>query len=743
MARDKNFLLGRGERLTTTQLIPRGGGDKVPPYDFATAKAKTVARVDRAVAAMAALPRDACPKGLAVAVLTMHPRYISKSDFPEDLLVNAGLSAIGSRLRRIKPENWGTKKPLETGLAEDIFVAGQRQAFVRWRREIESWDAKRPGAVDLQHLEDIFAFQGSQKLFGLPEHEDDTWFEIVLHNFADESIVEAFAAYASRVGMDPLMARRRDVKELTFVPVKGRASAVRALADFSFVRVARAMPALRTMRPEIARSLGTNRLKLPEGPAHDTSFRAVIFDGGIPPTVDLSRWVSEIEPAGIGAPSADYQEHGLAVTSALLFGSVAGSNDLTAPVCPVDHVRVLDEQASQPSLEYIDVLDRIMDFLESHGSEYQFFNISLGPAMPLEDGEVTQWTSRLDDWLSRNAALTTVAAGNAGEYSEDGMNRVQPPGDGVNVLCVGACNSQLPDWSRATYSCVGPGRTPGLVKPDGVAFGGSPGEPFGVLDSRQRLAGITGTSFAAPSVLRAAVAVKAQLGTGLDPLAIRALLIHRAEATFGEATTPREVGWGRFLSHPLELVTCEDCEALVVYQGDLPAGEYLRVPVPMPDEPLDGMVTIRATLAMAPPVDPHHAGAYTRSGVMAIFRPDSRRYSFNDGKQSMHPKSESFFSIRNMYAAGEYELREDGQKWEPCIRSERRKAGSKIHRPCFDIEYHQREAARAATVSQTIRFAMVVSVNAPKVPNLYDRIVRAYANVLVPIQPKLRLPVRL
>ncbi len=38
MARENNFLLGHGERLTTPIKVVTGGDIKNPPYDFTTAK---------------------------------------------------------------------------------------------------------------------------------------------------------------------------------------------------------------------------------------------------------------------------------------------------------------------------------------------------------------------------------------------------------------------------------------------------------------------------------------------------------------------------------------------------------------------------------------------------------------------------------------------------------------------------------------------------------------------------------
>jgi hypothetical protein len=97
MPRQNNFLLGHGERLTQRVEVPSGGGDKNPPYNFQAARARIVTRMAAVASALRQIPEDAAPNGQVVAVMTMHPRYLSKSDFPTDLLNTLGLkqSAVG------------------------------------------------------------------------------------------------------------------------------------------------------------------------------------------------------------------------------------------------------------------------------------------------------------------------------------------------------------------------------------------------------------------------------------------------------------------------------------------------------------------------------------------------------------------------------------------------------------------------------------------------------------------------
>lgn len=746
MARKNNFLLGNGEKLVTKVVVPQGGGPKTPPYDFPTARTRVRQKLGAVQTAVRSLPALACPRDEAVAILTMHPRYISKSDFPDELLGAVGMRVIGSRAREIQPDKWGIKDPPETAVAEDIFIAGQRTAFDSWVKSIGAWTEKSTGAKQLVGIEDVSPFQANAKLRSISPDVQEPLLEVVLQGASTTGIVDAFEAYAKSLHAKPILERRRQVRGLIFIPVRVDRSQLEALARFAFLRVARGMPAMRPLRPTILRVSTGFPVTLPtEGPTAG-DVRAVVFDGGLPASHPLGRWVKTIEPAGIDMPLASFQEHGLAVTTALLFGPIRQGEAIQTPLSHIDHVRVLDcKTGAANDLEYVDVLDRITKFLDANPGKYAFANLSLGPSLAITDDEVTAWTAALDERFAHGRVLATVAVGNDGHLDgAAGLNRVQPPSDGVNVLAVGAATTDDDDWARADYSCVGPGRCPGIVKPDGLAFGGSADDPFHVLavGSPPRAEGIQGTSFAAPYALRMGISGSIQLGPSVAPLALRALLVHRADA--GEHARP-DVGWGRFESDPHRLITTDDDEAIVIFQGTLPVGVHLRAPVPLPRAGLSGMVTISATLVISPEVDPEHPGAYTRSGLEVSFRPHADKFDVNakTGTRSAHATTKSFFSASNLYGVAKSEFREGGHKWEPCLRCSQRLRADSLKDPCFDIYYHHRVGGTEATSPQPIPYALLVGVRAPKVADLYNKVVRAYANVLVPIRPLVTIPVRI
>jgi hypothetical protein len=431
-----------------------------------------------------------------------------------------------------------------------------------------------------------------------------------------------------------------------------------------------------------------------------------------------------------------YIEHGVGVTSAFLFGHIDPASAIPQPYCKVDHYRVLDAQPGQDPRELYEVLHRIKDTLLR--KRYPLVNISLGPILSVEDDDVHAWTAVLDELLSDGKTLATVAVGNTGESdAEAGLNRIQVPSDCVNALAVGACDSPDEKWQRAPYSSVGPGRSPGLIKPDMVDFGGSMPRPFLVLgpSSAVALSPTGGTSYAAPSVLRLAAGVRAHFGPEISMLTVRALLIHSCESS---DLPKHEIGRGRAARDLEALVICADDEMRVVYQGEITPGKYIRAPIPLPALALEGRVSIRATLCFTTNVDPHHPGNYTQAGLEATYRPHDQRRKTDD---QIHADTKSFFGPARK-GLTEEELRRDAWKWENTHHAVVNCNGSSLKNPIFDIHYNARDEGHNLASSDALKYALVVTVRAPRVPDLYDRVLRRYATQLAPFRPVIEIPVR-
>ena len=749
MPRQNNFLIGQGERLTYEVSVPAGGNSKTLPYDFANQRSRLDGKISETYEYIQALPAGACPNDRTVALVTMHPRFIAKSDFPENLLRSVGLSPIGSRPVEIAPEQWGVNRHPDRAVTDQLFVSGTRASFARWARTVGTLAENSSNSNALRTIENVAAFQAESKIRSIPNDRQSVMLEIVLHNANDEDVVRSFIAYAANTQAIVYTEKRRDVGGLTFLPVEVEPARVVEVATHSFVRVARGMPSLRPLHPGVTRTniaTGSFDLEFTTDPPLSQGTEAVIFDGGIPDHAKtlLTPWVSLTEPPGIGPADPGYEAHGLAVTSAFLFGQLSAGQTLERPLLPVNHVRVLDRftGVSDPlNFEIFEVADRITVHLDENEGRYQYVNLSIGPDIPVSDDEVSYWTAALDQRFTNAQFVPAIAVGNSGELdAATGLNRVQPPSDAVNALSVGASDHMNYPWRKADYSSVGPGRAPGLVKPDGVAFGGSPGNPFYVIGANNRSEPVCGTSFATPLLLKATAGVGVRVGTDdLDPLSTRALMIHRAE---DGGNSRLEVGWGRFELDPELLITCPDDEATVIFSGTLPVGTHLRAPIPMPGTPITGDVGITATILISPTTNPEFAAAYTESGFEAIFRPHSGRYTnYRGGGVSRHPSSKPFFSENAMYGVGEFELREGGLKWEPCVKRTRVFRATSLSDPVFDIYNHSRHGGSKVGANNEVPYALIVSINAPKVPDLYNQILRTYSGVLTPITPRLRVQI--
>ena len=87
-------------------------------------------------------------------------------------------------------------------------------------------------------------------------------------------------------------------------------------------------------------------------------------------------------------------------------------------------------------------------------------------------------------------------------------------------------------------------------------------------------------------------------------------------------------------------------------------------------------------------------------------------------------------------------VRRAGHKWEPCLRNKQTFRASSLLAPCSDIYYHHRESGMKPVATRPIPYALIVGLRAPRVSDLYDRVVRSYASVLVPLQPQVRIQLR-
>ena len=732
------FIIGRGELLTYDIGPPPMGGDKAHPYSLAEAKQVLIPQIVDTVLGMQALPKEACPSDIAVAKIDLHPTYVAKSFFPATLLRHAGLTAIGSRTVRVHPRTELRKTAADESDTTQLFVAGTRSAFARLPSFAAQLTEHARDAVQFAEIENFSAMTASDRLRLGNIKKLGEVFEIGLHLLPDDNadgVRKAFTRYAATCGFEISSEFDFPVGRMLFLAAHGNKAGLEKLAMFSLLRVVRPMPVLRGSRPFVRANALSVGFSLPSSKPLSEEPTVAILDGGLPNDHVLKPYVRRYEKSDPSAKDTDdFVDHGLAVTSAFLFGPIEPSGEASRPYSYVDHIRVLDESSTEEDpFELYRTLAHIEEVLLSR--RYQFLNLSLGPDLPIEDSDVHAWTAVLDTLLSDGGTLMTVAAGNNGERdSVDGLNRIQVPSDSVNALSVGAASRTTADWARATYSACGPGRSPGRCKPDVVAFGGSPKEYFHVArqSRKPQLSATMGTSFSAPYALRTAVGIRAVLGDSVHPLTIKALMVHAAQEDPGDLMT--EVGWGRLPADINQIITCGDGVARIIYQGRLRPGKYLRAPLPLPLGPLAGKVSLTATFCYASPVDVEDAAAYTKAGLGITFRPHTDKQA---GKQT---KTGSFFSTSTFRT--EQEQRSDVGKWETVMHARKDMLGRSLKGATFDIHYNARDGgAPAGMGTELIQYALVLTVRAPRHARLYDEILASHS-LLKAIEPQITLPIR-
>ncbi|HWB16823.1 MAG TPA: S8 family peptidase [Vicinamibacterales bacterium] len=744
MAERSNFIIGYGERLASDLAAPVAGGPKAHPYTFAEARKRLAPKVKAAVEQIAELPKEVCPKDETVALVTLHPTYLAKSYYPGELLKTYALETVGSRPREVSPGKWARKKPPESAVTSELFVAGKRSHFRQLAADIEKIRETASTADDLIKIEDFRTQAPEEKLKPLRSDAKEPLLEVVLHAqpiAEDAFILEGFEAYLKTLDVRLNLDKRKFFAEgLCFLPLRVPREVAADVVKYSFLRLAREMPRLRQFRPLTRATPGFTPFAclLPKTEPIDRDIRVAVFDGGVRPDAKLDPWVTRKKTKNLGDAVPEFQNHGTAVTSALLFGPLQDGIIADRPYASIDHYRVLDKDTlKDDQQELYTVLERIQDVLESR-PKYDFINLSLGPDLPVEDADVHAWTAVLDQLFSDGRTLPTIAVGNSGEKDwASGNARIQTPADCVNALSVGGCDRVGPAWKRAPYSSIGPGRSPGVMKPDGLAFGGSSKEPYWVLNAEKPGTAMptTGTSFAAPTALRTALGIRAHFGRQLAALAIKALLVHTSE---DGGHDKNEVGWGRIPSDLDSIVLTDDHAAHIVYQGELRPASWVRLQIPVPRDPMNGMVEIKATFCYATPTDPQDPLNYTRSGLEVRFRPHGGKRK--DPKQ-LHADSSYFFQAKDL-SVDETDMRADAHKWETTMHKARAMRGAGLKNPVFDVHYNARIGGRNAHAADKIPYALVITISSKNTAGLYNKILQRYPTILEPLKPVVEIPIR-
>ncbi len=731
-----------GERLRiTVEQPPSSGGSHYEPQTAAEARELLMPLVSSAAAQAKQLPAELRGERLYIEAQLL-PNYLAPSHFPAALLAEVGAITVGSRAA---PDVYRTARREQEAVTRRLILALDDSGLDRFQRLIESPGRNRSEQSafnEIRKLNDIALRSPDQVVVRLPLDEDaDITWEAVLHPMStsggdpvpiDDETVEKWFRLVEQFGGMGHRLYVRQVGGLTFAPVVLRSSAALNVAQFNPLRVLRPMPAIRPTPTISLRQL--NKVLPPI--SHDPIGRdltVAVFDGG----VDNQSATSPVFPIAdtdltTEAPLAMALFHGTAVAGAILYGMVTPGMQLPSPPLPLDSYRVFP-LPSIPGLDEYWLLDEIKRVVSE--GDYRIVNLSLGPDVAVEDsGEPNRWTSELDHLASELDVLFVIAAGNGGENDRaTGLHRVQVPGDMVNGLAVGACDTPPPDssWTRTRYSSMGPGRHGNRIQPSGVQFGGHAQRPFPLLTGTGSVEECQegGTSFATPLVTHALADLAHRLPRPTASV-LRAFAVHFAEKPRrGHAF--EEIGHGRFPLSFEQYLNCVADEAHILFEDEIDRGQRLGYRIPLPGE-IIGPIELDLTLVYVSPVEASQPTEYTRVSLDLSLRPNQYVHAFNPlagsglRRQTLDYRTEEAIAliqsgwvmsqepITKSLGTGprspEIDLRNSG-KWETVRRHRIRINKGEFNNPRIEVTHIARRNGRLTYESEPVRFALLVTVH--------------------------------
>ncbi|MGP8202186.1 MAG: S8 family serine peptidase [Limisphaerales bacterium] len=390
--------------------------------------------------------------------------------------------------------------------------------------------------------------------------------------------------------------------------------------------------------------------------------------------------------------------------------------------------------------------------------DVKVFNVSFGPRGGMQDDVISRFTYTLDRLALAHKVTFCVAVGNDGDAGPD-LDRIQVPADLVNGLGVAAHTRRRNVNVHAPYSCTGPGRECGKLKPDIAAFGGCELEPIHLVSLTPGLKILSfGTSFASPI----AAALAAQAADGFErstALLARALLVHTAEHPNGKPD--HLLGHGIIRSTMAEIVRTGDNQVTIVFQGDIAPTKSMRLPIMLPPGlTTKGKVGITWTVAALPTVNSNHASDYTSACIEDTFYPNKRVFTFSVkdklGKQKSKKihlddaASEAAQLVAHGWKRSELPTSESGNrypkeqdrrtldyKWEPIVRRHISKMADSLNEPFLILHAIPRNGATAR-----LDYAAVVTISAPQfIGDLHDAVLRRFA-ALQPIRLRSEAEIR-
>ena len=751
----RRLILANGEQYVTPVEKPGSGAPPQFPRSFEEARALVIDQVNSSLDLVYALPAKKRRGDEVVLTLRLHPDATAKTYNPEAIFrMVPDLQNVGSRNYAARTSDVAAteriKKQLAKGQIETfgrlLFVRSNRGGFERLLRVLAGSQGQLPEMFqnDIRRIERFDILSAAEQLQAFRVNRD--WaggrVELVFHPTMESA--EAQRSFLRQLFRGTHATHGRVVPYSdgpVFVSCVLAPADLEQLADVNALRAAHP---LTFDGLDDLRSAPTFPCPPPPAAATRSTVKVGVFDGGVDPKHPyLAGYIEQDDSLSVKTPAdPGCISHGTAVAGALLYGplnSYDSATPLPAPPVSVVSVRVFPAtDPKDPDLyEAIDLIEAAVPARP----DVVFWNISFGPRGPIWDDTISRFTYALDNLTVSQKVGFCVAVGNDGRRTGI-WSRIQSPSDLVNGIGVGAFTERKGVVMHAPYSCRGPGRECGKMKPDLVAFGGCEHTPMHLLSSTAGDArGSSGTSFASPLVASIGAQAVGTVERGTALLA-RTLLIHTAKHP--QIDPDFLLGHGLVQTSLDGLIRCNAREVTVVFQGDISATGHVRLPIMLPlGLVVSGNVRISWTVGVLPPVKANHPSDYTSMCVEDTFYPNAQVFNFKNpdakGKpvfKSLHLKDDAA-EIASLSAKGwkrshfpatasgniystEQEKRLD-YKWEPVVRRSVNKRAGSFHEPFLVLHAIPRHG-----VGGRVNYAAVVTISAPAFDDdLYAAVLRA------------------
>lgn len=766
----RRLILGNGEQYIEPIKKTLQGRGQDPPRSYDEARERIKSGLGAAIGNFESLPAEKRIAEEAVFCMRLHPDVTAKSYDPSNIFNEVPeLRSVGSRTYHTPISEVAQTGRIEKQIDKEVtdidgrlvFVQSTPSGFERFISQLDRAESSLPKKFceEIQRIERFDALSVDEQLVGFSPKWTEGRAELVLHPSRSENngqlefLFELFE-------WSNIDAERSKVRPYAGGPTFVSCFINRASLD----RLAGANP-LRSAHPlqfdglsSLRNATKTNAPKPPSTSTRST-IKVGMFDGGIDAAVPLLLGHVEQDDANSIKTPEDPEcvAHGTAVAGAILHGPLNPFNAkdrLPAPPVYVVSFRVFpttgDHENDPGGADLFECIDIIEQAVPAR-NDIKVFNISFGPRGPIEDDTLSRFTYVLDTLATTHKVSFCVAVGNDGEVADE--QRIQSPADVVHGLSVGAFTVSNGVPVHAPYSCRGPGRECGKVKPDLAAFGGCENTPIHLVSSATGQKALWwGTSFAAPIAAR----MNAQAIQSFErstALLGRTLLVHASELPGKRVDAKKSdllLGHGCLPETIDDVLLCDDDSVTVVFQGDILPGRMAKLPIPWPNKSIPGKIQIHWTVAALAPIDPMHPGDYTSCCLEETFYPHAKRYKFRpprgapgkekvlhlvddateiatllakDWKQAGWPETDS----GNVYL-DEHERRLDC-KWESIVRRTKSKYAKSVDSPLMTLHAIGRNGA-----SERFDYVVLVTLRAPKFDgDLYTEIRQKFP-ALTPIR---------